>query len=400
MRTLKRPMFRMGGGAFKSDGTLDVNQGIMTGLVTRNDMAKGGNADGITSNLVNRKQLQAGTALKNVNTSFDSFYQDPNMDQLRAFQSLGMGNPFRNTRNMAGRFKNAFTFKEPARGDDIIKKMVESAPIVQKRKNIEASTEAAKAASEKLEPFKQYFSSMTGADYVKPPAPAPEKKNDDALNNLDDDPITQEERNRSLEERAKEFEELLNPGARKRVITNALAAASASFGKSTGNTMQDIANAISAAAGATGEIDKDKRLATKLAIEEDIKKNIAEASKKDRAKGNYEIIQELALKGKDRTPDEEIMFKALTAKAKEDEKPEDRFLKIEADLGRPRAVQDKYRNDETFAGVINTKKEVKGLSKDSVGKVVYLSQDNGLYEVVVNAKGKLDLKFLKKEKGD
>ena len=67
--------------------------------------------------------------------------------------------------------------------------------------------------------------------------------------------------------------------------------------------MQDIANAITAAAGATGKIDETKQAATRLAIEEDIKKNIAQASRKDRAKGNYEIIQELALKGKNRTPE-------------------------------------------------------------------------------------------------
>ena len=76
--------------------------------------------------------------------------------------------------------------------------------------------------------------------------------------------------------RAKEFEELLNPGARKRVITNALAAASGSFGQSKGNTLQDIGNAISAAAGATGKMDENKQLAAKLAIEEDVKKGIAE----------------------------------------------------------------------------------------------------------------------------
>ena len=76
--------------------------------------------------------------------------------------------------------------------------------------------------------------------------------------------VTQAEKNAILKARAEEFEELLNPGARKRVINNALAAASGAFGKSTGNTMQDIANAITAAAGATSEIDKTKQKLSKI----------------------------------------------------------------------------------------------------------------------------------------
>ena len=41
--------------------------------------------------------------------------QNMNMDQLRALQALGMGNPFRAEKNMPGRFKDAFTniFEQP-----------------------------------------------------------------------------------------------------------------------------------------------------------------------------------------------------------------------------------------------------------------------------------------------
>ena len=59
------------------------------------------------------------------------------MDQLRAFQSLGMGNPFRSTKDMPGRFKNAFTFKEHARGDSLAEKIIASAPIVQEQEKFE-----------------------------------------------------------------------------------------------------------------------------------------------------------------------------------------------------------------------------------------------------------------------
>ena len=86
MRTLRRPMFRVGG---KSEV---------------------GN-DGIMSGLVDREELQAGTPLQNVNATFDPFYQTPNMDQLRAFQSIGMGNPFRAEKDMAGRFANIFNLR-------------------------------------------------------------------------------------------------------------------------------------------------------------------------------------------------------------------------------------------------------------------------------------------------
>ena len=55
MRTLRRPMFKIGG------------------------KAEVGN-DGIMSGLVDREELQAGTPLQNVNATFDPFYQTPNMD--------------------------------------------------------------------------------------------------------------------------------------------------------------------------------------------------------------------------------------------------------------------------------------------------------------------------------
>ena len=59
--------------------------------------------------------------------------------------------------------------------------------------------------------------------------------------------------------------------------------------------------------------------------------------------------------------------------------------------------EDKYRDNESFAGVINNKEEVKQLSKDSVGKVVYHTPDNGFYKVIANTKGEIALEFIKKE---
>ena len=122
-------MFR--GGPVDSRGT-----GITSGLT---DKPKRGLVDepgGYAGEL-----RTGGDLLKNVNTRFDPFFQNMNMDQLRAFQSLGMGNPFRSERDMPGRFKDAFTniFEQPE--DSIFTKIKESAPIVQKQKQFEEDTD-------------------------------------------------------------------------------------------------------------------------------------------------------------------------------------------------------------------------------------------------------------------
>ena len=128
-KILRRPMFR--GGKVDSRGT-----GITSGLM---DKPKRGLVDepgGYAGEL-----RTGGDLLKNVNTRFDPFYQDMNMDQLRAFQALGMGNPFRAEKNMPGRFKDAFTniFEQPK--DSIFTKIKESAPIVQEQKKFKTDTD-------------------------------------------------------------------------------------------------------------------------------------------------------------------------------------------------------------------------------------------------------------------
>ena len=362
MRTLKRPMFKIGG------------------------KAEAGN-DGIMSGLIDREQLQAGTALEKFQSigagDIDFSGLDSDFDTTKRI-TLPSGETQQVITPQTGLSDKAKANLGIISRDDYLKTLTPKFPA-----GMTFPSDAAAMGADT--DFTPTIEDTSAKDDTEPTI---------TTKDTGSNQVTQAEKNEILKARAKEFEELLNPGARKRVINNALAAASGAFGKSTGNTMQDIANAITAAAGATGKIDETKQAATRLAIEEDIKKNIAEVSKRDRARGNYEIIQDLALKGKDRTPDEEIMFKALTAKAKEDEKSEDRFLRIEADLGKSRAVQDKYRDDESFAGVINNKKDVKKLSENSVGKVVYHAPDNGLYKVIVDAKGELALEFLKKEKGD
>ena len=80
-----------------------------------------------------------------------------------------------------------------------------------------------------------------------------------------------EDRKSRMSRRQKEFLEMLSPQAKKRAMIDAATAASKAFGESTGDTKQDIANAITAAAEATGGIQDLSMMARKLAIEEDIK---------------------------------------------------------------------------------------------------------------------------------
>ena len=88
------------------------------------------------------------------------------------------------------------------------------------------------------------------------------------------------EKQDTLSDKAKRYAEILSPGARKRAIFDSLAAASEAFGQSTGDTKQDIANAISAAAKASGGAKDVLDKANLLALQEEIQTNIAKATYK------------------------------------------------------------------------------------------------------------------------
>ena len=358
MRTLRRPMFRVGG------------------------KAEVGN-DGIMSGLVDREELQAGTPLQNVNATFDPFYQTPNMDQLRAFQSIGMGNPFRAETDMAGRFANIFNLRPSDPKKDIVSQIVKSAPIVQKK---EASKEAL-STQEQLRPYQKYFSGNL-EDVLKQTTPKVEVPDEDTTKigtkDTGSNVVTQAEKNAILKARAEEFEELLNPGARKRVINNALAAASGAFGKSTGNTMQDIANAITAAAGATSEIDKTKQKAAELAIGESIQKGIAKEKYKP---GNYEFL--VALKETDPDTYRELI--------KTKDTDQDDIISLAKNYtgptAVPKAIGDLYQlkadgaNAKDYGGTLpvvldkKSKTNIPDFSKMEAGKIYYSYTDKNFYKI-------------------
>jgi hypothetical protein len=367
MRTLKRPMFKIGG------------------------KAEAGN-DGIMSGLVDRKQLQNGTA-------------------LQKFQSIGDIQEIIPYNMKGAEIKDKYDFDFPI---NLKSTFIAENPQPQ---NIETTSEGdifytGGKPEFKKKPDEVYLGqkdpqgSLEGITFPKTDEvkkllqPDTEPK----INLKDDGPnvVTQAEKNDILKARAKEFEELLNPGARKRVINNALAAASAQFGKSEGNTMSDIANAITAAAGATGKMDEIKQKAAELAIGESIQKGIY--ASKPKTKNAVETMMELIAKGKrsednpeGRTDDEEAYFQA-NIKGKSSE---DRFLDIEANLGRSRAVADKYKDDKNFAGVLpfNKKDQKEFINNAPLGSVVYMNPPkDSLYEII-EKDGKKELQFLGKEKG-
>ena len=363
MRTLKRPMFKIGG------------------------KAEAGN-DGIMSGLIDREQLQAGTALEKFQSigagDIDFSGLDSDFDTTKRI-TLPSGETQQVITPQTGLSDKAKANLGIISRDDYLKTLTPKFPA-----GMTFPSDAAAMGADT--DFTPTIEDTSAKDDTEPTI---------TTKDTGSNQVTQAEKNEILKARAKEFEELLNPGARKRVINNALAAASGAFGKSTGNTMQDIANAITAAAGATGKMDETKQKAAELAIGESIKKGIY--ASKPKTKNAVETMMELIAKGKrsednpeGRTDDEEAYFQA-NIKGKSSE---DRFLDIEANLGRSRAVADKYKDDKNFAGVLpfNKKDQKEFLNSAPVGSVVYDGAKDSLY-AIIEKDGKKELQFLGKEKG-
>ena len=198
-----------------------------------------------------------------------------------------------------------------------------------------------------------------------------------------------------LSDRAKEFAELLSPGAQKRAIYDALGAASAAFGKSTGNTKQDIANAISAAAAASGGARDTFEKARLLAIEEDIKKGIAEAGKADyKPNATQSLINYLEDSGMTK----EEVAAHLTSKSAKDE-----LDYVRAYSTTPEAigafVSDVESKDiKNFGGVLsnNPKERKDELKTLPEGQIYFDSAKNEYVTITKDAEGDREFKFLKK----
>ena len=167
-KILRRPMFR--GGPVDSYGT-----GIASGLIDKPKRGLVNEPGGYAGEL-----RTGGDILKNVDRNFDLFYQDPNMDQLRAFQSLGMGNPFRDKFDLMGRLTR------PAK-NSIFDKVVAAAPIVQEQEKFEEDVDK----NRQILDNKEFFSGDVDEAQIKGITTV-DKGNVDNKGNKTDDPETLE----------------------------------------------------------------------------------------------------------------------------------------------------------------------------------------------------------------
>ena len=392
MRTLRRPMFRIGG---KSEV---------------------GN-DGIMSGLVDREKLQAGTENPSMLDRFKSIvlgprYLDPNYTPPSLFpKNVGTGFGFMSPKNQAEgltQIGEAISGRNP-RMDELglteLAKPVRYSPgqeAAMKASDLEMGEGDLNLSPKDIKGLQEFYKTLNvkgNLDYKGGiPEVKTEVKDEDTTKigtkDTGSNVVTQAEKNAILKARAREFEELLNPGARKRVINNALAAASAQFGKSTGNTMQDIANAITAAAGATSEIDKTKAKAAELAIGESIQKEIAkEKAKTIKPNATQSLINFYKESG---LSNEEIVDKI--SKTSESELDYIRAYPV-ASQGKAAYVSNvEMKDNPMFGGVLSNdkkqrKEELKTLNPD---KLYYDSSQDAYVKIVTGDDGKQTVQIVSK----
>ena len=202
----------------------------------------------------------------------------------------------------------------------------------------------------------------------------------------------------TLSEKNKRYMNMMAPGMQKRAINDALAAASEAFGKSTGNTKQDIANAISAAAKGMGGTRDIYDKVSMLTLEGEIRKEIAEAGKPDKKPTKGEEYEEIRKKYPE-------VYKDLMKK----ESAEDKFLKIVdayggGATGKAEAVKNIWKDDKDFFGVLKSdakqqKKQIKAMPDSAIGKIVYDAGEDSYYKIIVNEDGDKDKEFLGQRRG-
>ena len=349
MRTLRRPMFKIGGKAEAG------NDGIMSGLVDRGQYANSNAAD-LFKSIGTPDRLEGLSYIPKVKTEQEILQEKidaytPKIDKSKV-EDFVIGNIDLST----GQLKSKPFPETPGLS------FPKDAAAMGVATDVDTSV-----LNEKDSDTSKIGSKDTGSNVV-----------------------TQAEKNDILKARAKEFEELLNPGARKRVINNALAAASAEFGKSEGNTMQDIANAITAAAGATGKMDETKQKAAELAIGEDIQTGIAKA--KDKPNATQSLINFYR--------DSSLSDKEIADKISKTSESELDFIKAYSTPSQAKAAyvsQVEMKDNPTFGGVLSNDKkaraeELKTLSPDKL----YYDSAQDAYVKIVTSEGKATTQIVKK----
>jgi hypothetical protein len=241
----------------------------------------------------------------------------------------------------------------------------------------------------------------TRIDVTEPPGgtqlPSYKKPNGD-LNNITNQDLAAiaKDAKETLKEKNKRYMEMMAPHMQKRMVADALGAASEAFGESTGNTRQDIANAISAAAKGMGGTKDIYDKVSMLTLQGEIMKDVEASKTKKLTKGEeYEEMRK-------KYPE---VYKDIV----KTQSPEDKFLTIVAAYGggaegRKMAVKNQWKDDESFFGVLKSdakqqKKQIKAMPDSAIGKIVYDANDDSYYKIIVNEDGDKDKEFLGQRKG-
>jgi len=313
MRILKRPMFKKGGSA---------NSGIMNGLVDRKGYAQGsyvprvGYEDGSWLNKIRGLYSSIGKGIRGpgftmstpyTGTNLPALYSKPPLISERGLWEAGKKIAGKGAGIVSGFAKRFPKIGVPAatlaaaeyvtsptnweeemdigRWDKIGRDLI---PYFGTKKKLEQYEKWKKG--KEFEPFKR--ESIPPGEKGGPGYVPPETEGTGGLEISDADTKAVLADKRSiLSKRAKEFAELMSPHATKRLIADVAGATSESFAGSTGDTRQDIVNAITAAAKASGGQRKTYDKAMELAIMEDIQKGLKtnKVSETDKLFAKYQI---------------------------------------------------------------------------------------------------------------
>ena len=254
MRTLKRPMFNKGG---------STNEGIMTGLVDRRGYSNG---DGVNLSRDQYKKFQSLDPI-DLRKEWEKQFTAEGLQQQGTYVNPLAGQYGFDVASQ-GQLQDIDWFSQASpqlkEADFLAWKEAEGKDLVAKQKEYE---ELSTIGEEKLKP-----------DVV---SVIEKKPTDGGLS--DTNRISQQllaQKKETLSEKAKRYANIMSPGATKKAIFDSLAAASEKFGESTGDTKQDIANAITAAAKVSGGASDILDKANLLALQEEIQTNIAKATYK------------------------------------------------------------------------------------------------------------------------
>ena len=199
----------------------------------------------------------------------------------------------------------------------------------------------------------------------------------------------------SVSDLNKERMKIFAPHMQKRMINDALAAASEKFGESTGYWKQDAASAISAAAKAMGGTQDIYDKVSMLTLQGEIAKDIASATRKPTKGEEYEEIR--------------TKYPAVYKDLMKKESAEDKFLKIVdayggGATGKAEAVRSQWKDDKDFFGVLKLdakqqKKQIEAMPDSAIGKLVYDAIEDSYYRIIVNEDGDKDKEFFAQRKG-